>query len=372
MAKPNLVGPVPETLDADVLAAFKSMVEKIGVRAFDVGVYGKMEKSFAPSAGGLHFVIHMLEELLPIQPTARFKHKQLLTMLLQILKDNEQLKFNNTEYTNKVWAHFICRKIGIILHHYRSLAANPDKMRTACKKMGNAKEQKDLERLFKHFPIVVGSPKNRPSPQDSPPRPPKQRKLAPQISACSAASIPSLASSIGSLGADSSPLSSISPLHSRDDDLDDEEDDEPDDDSISQEAQATADAWQLPAGRGELKKLVHKRPAGKSRPEGISAILGKILLQVASEKSYVLFLEQNRSTGDQKWRLVVQSSHSQHASIITQVFEALQSDNTLDKAGAVAMKNNLQMPTDSEMAPPHLKNNYKYYSEESFFYFSSN
>ena len=69
-------------------------------------------------------------------------------------------------------------------------------------------------------------------------------------------------------------------------------------------------------------------------------------MQVAIGKSYVQYL----SEVDEKWKLIVQSSHKCHSTIITSIFETMQ-ETPMCKEDAVELRDVLESLEDDEKSP---------------------
>ena len=239
--RPNLVGPVPYTSD-DALGKAFDAIGQLGSDAFDLGQYAKLDRTNGISADGLHHIIGLLSVLLPLQSTGRFLFKQLQSALMATIKKYKTMRYNNTEYSDKVWVGFVVRKMQVALAHWRDMASHDETWHRAMRGCTCPKKVKELEGLLSRFPLATAPAQ---------PSGKSRRKLEQKNSIGSVGSqdIPSLAPSSAALSSSSSDPSPAEEKSIAD----------------SIEAEALTQAMvHLPQMKGALKAMVIKRPAGKN------------------------------------------------------------------------------------------------------------
>ena len=303
--KPWHVGPVPQTKDSALLAAFRAHLGEVKA-AGGLGLkLSGFEKSgsCALSLRDLLKLRTLVLGLCKAQPKARFKAVQIRTVLAKLHGDDPELPWNPSGLADATWLRIVSQEIMTLMYQWRRLTSSTD-LESQLKNLLSP-EAAEIKQMIKSADAY------------------SKRTLHVEKSEISKHS---------GVSVDSSGIPTL--LQSSGDELEDDDDDEHDDDHdparqeedlleeeedeekavgededkadrILMEAMA-ASSSALPPQRGGLKHMIAKKPA--ARAPTIDAHMGLLKLILAKEQTYILRWDQ----ASRKWPLVVGCNWANH------------------------------------------------------------
>lgn len=290
------LGPVPSVNDACLDAALAAYVGSVPEeQCFDLLSYNNMARQKAANGVDLVRLEPLLQPLLAVQPSGRFKPKQLQHSIHRLVCHQPAL--NRSSFNAKMFATWLSTQILVALTHLRRLRHNQVRYREATGRMA-ASDRVALDRVLGYLSAPGGDCPTTASGAATPPPKRARRQLQPHVSVDSEG-FPDLAKvlcdEVAKPSEDANDSGSDPELHQLAQALLDfsvpaHAPAQPAHD-LRKSAEEVAATAPVPARRGAMRQAaLKKRPAAtKALTERVAEnpVLGKLRLTVATKKAYI-------------------------------------------------------------------------------------
>lgn len=293
MPQPWHLGPVPVTEDGLISKALVAALSAEGAKGLWLEDFKAKTGSEGVDGKGLLKHVALLRGLLRAQPALRFKSLQVRKCLMKAKHDNADVTVNPTKLSDGQWSRLVAAQISTLLYHLRRCVNSNKALQTA---MGSCTglQQAQLKELVEDAKAAAGA---RPSSSGT-------GMSNKRICEAGGGEMDVQAAAAGP-------------------------------DEVEKQA-AEASLHPLPSGRGALKKMVAKKPAGKqtSCPTCKTPSFDVCKVIFADKQSYITRFDP--ATG--KWPLLVSCGWENHKDVIERLWTIVCTKPKLTKESLLSKK----------------------------------